>query len=112
MKWWNALMAAFDVLRKGKELANAEVWKNRTVATNLLLSVLASLLVIAKSIWKPQLDIDNDTLQQIAAGIVAIVGVGNGFMHLATSARVGVPADSSGGAAPGSADDAAKPSAG
>ena len=105
-------MASLNVLQKGKELANAEVWKNRTVAVNLVLSILASLLVLAKNLWKPQLDIDNDTLQQIAAGIVAIIGVGNGFMHVATSARVGVSADGSGEATAGAAADTDKPSEG
>jgi hypothetical protein len=81
------IMTAF---RQGKELANAETWKNRAVLLNALVAFFAAALGIAKGLGYA-IDIDHDTLQNLAAGVVAAVGVFNSVMHVVTSQRVGLP---------------------
>ena len=89
-----------DVFRKGKELSDAETWKNRTVAANSLVALLAALLGIAKAFGLP-LEVDQQTIENLAAGVVAAVGVVNAVMHVITSARIGLPPVGDAGAASG-----------
>lgn len=79
-------MTAF---KQGKELANAETWKNATILVNTLVAFFAAFLGIIKGLGYA-IDIDHDTLQNLATGIVAGVGVFNAVMHTVTSKRVGV----------------------
>ena len=82
--------AFFDLFRKGKELTNAGVWKQRTIAANTLAGVLGSALVIAKG-FGFDINIDDATVQAASAGIAALVCLGNAVMHAVTSARAGLP---------------------
>lgn len=111
MSWLQAITPAFDVLKKGKELENAAVWKNRTMAGNLVFSIIVSVLTILKAVWNIDLGIDHDTEVQLAGGLVAVVGVVNAGMHAATSARVGLLSDSGSGPPPGPTADIGEPSA-
>lgn len=83
--------AILTLFRQGKELANAAVWKQRTVVANLLVSVMGAALLIARGAGYG-IDIDDDTLQALAGGIAAAVAVGNSIMHCITSSRAGLPA--------------------
>jgi hypothetical protein len=86
----------FAALQHGKELTNAATWKNRTIAANSLFALLTALVGIGAALGY-RLDVDSDTLQALAGGIAALFGFVNAVMHLATSARVGLP----GGGQPG-----------
>lgn len=92
----------FTAFQQGKELTNAATWKNRTVAVNTLVAFFAAVLAIAKALGYP-IDIDHQTLENLATGIVAGVGVFNAIMHVVTSARIGLPTlgDAAGTAGPG-----------
>jgi hypothetical protein len=87
----------FELFRQGEEVANPATWKSRTVATNAIVAVLATLLAIAKS-FGVDLALDNDTTQTMAAGAVAGVTVLNAIVHVITSKRVGLSSDGSSGA--------------
>jgi hypothetical protein len=83
----------FELFKEGKEVANPATWKNRTVATNAVLALIGTALALAKG-FGYSLDLDNDTIQNLAAGVVAFVGLGNGIMHVVTSKKVGLPSNS------------------
>ena len=86
----------FELFKEGKEVADPTTWKKRTIATNVLLALIGTLLALAKAFGYP-LSLDNDTIQNLAAGIVAIVAAVNAVMHVITSARVGMPSNSGSG---------------
>jgi len=79
----------FELFQKGKEVANPETWKNATVATNVLVALLGTFVGLSKT-FGYDLGVDDATLQNLAAGIVASVGVVNAIVHVVTSKRVGV----------------------
>jgi len=83
----------FELFKEGKELSNAATWKNRTIATNAVLALFGTGLGLAKTLGYP-LSLDNDTIQNLAAGVVAAVGVVNAIMHTITSSKVGMPSKS------------------
>ena len=109
MKWWKILMSAMDCLKAGKQLENSAVWKNRATAANLVAVIFASLISIGKTTGKLQLDISDEDQHQIAVAVVILFGMFNSFMHLGTSASVGLSSLGGDSAAPGKPDDAAKP---
>jgi hypothetical protein len=99
--------AFFVVFHQGKQLANSATWKNRTIATNTLIAVLGAAVAIAKG-FGYDLHLDDQTLSALGAGVVAVVGVVNSVMHVATSDKVGLPP----AAGAGPATDATGPSPG
>jgi hypothetical protein len=80
----NKLLAMFDVLQKGKELTNKEVWKNTQLATNLIASVLGSVALLG------DFQVSANDLQTITVGIITVVGVINSYITAATSKSVGL----------------------
>ena len=83
----------FELFKQGKEITNPATWKNRTIATNAVLALFGTGLALAKA-FGYSLELDQDTLQNLAAGVVAAVGTVNAVMHCITSAKVGLPANS------------------
>ena len=83
------LSALWRVFRQGEEVANAKTWKDRTIAINAVVALLAALLAAAKA-FGLQVDISADDLNALAAGVVVLVGLVNGVVHVATSAKVGL----------------------
>lgn len=87
------LSAILRVFRQGEEVADAKTWKDRTIAINAVVALLAALVSVAKA-FGVSIDISADDLNALAAGVVALVGVVNGIVHVVTSAKVGLrPAD-------------------
>jgi hypothetical protein len=83
----------FELFKEGKEVADPATWKNRTIATNVVLALFGTALGLAKAFGYP-ISLDNDTIQNLAAGVVASVGTVNAVMHCITSTKVGLPAKS------------------
>jgi hypothetical protein len=111
MNWLKSIPAFFQLFKEGNELANAATWKNRTIATNVCVAFFGTLLALAKN-FGHDFPIDQETLASLGAGVVAAVAAINAIMHTITSARVGLPSDSSGSPAAGQSDNADKPTAG
>lgn len=88
---FEALKAAFTVLRKGEELRHAETWKKAQLATGLLAAVLGGIVVILRA-FGVDLPVSDLDLATIAAGIVAAVGVFDAYVTPATTRKVGLPA--------------------
>lgn len=82
----NRIFAVIEVLYRGKELANAEVWKSRQIVLGILTALLPAAAIAAG------VDLSDADTQAIAAGVAAVVGVLNSYLGAATSARVGLPA--------------------
>lgn len=80
----------FSAFRQGKELTNAATWKNRTVAASTVAGLLASLVAIAGA-FGYRVDVDQDTLQAVGAGVTAFISLASAVMHVVTSSRVGLP---------------------
>jgi len=101
----------FELFKEGKEVADPVTWKNRTIATNAILALLGTLLALGKA-FGFNVELDSDTTQNLAAGVVAIVTAFNAVMHTITSARVGVSPNSGSGPTEGNAADSDKPAEG
>lgn len=81
---------AITAMRKGRQLANVETWKNRTVAVNALGALLAAVLGIASALGYP-IPLDAEQIDALAVVLVTVVGLFNGWSTLVTSTKVGVP---------------------
>lgn len=79
----------FSAFRAGKELANAITWKQAQVLTNALVALLTAAVAIAAA-FGYRLAIDDAGVQSVAAGIVALVGLFNGGVTVATTVRIGL----------------------
>lgn len=89
---WNLVRPLFTTIKKGEELTHVETWKNAQIAVGALSALLGSGLLLAQAFGVPLPDISDTDLAAIAGGIVALVGVYNGWSTAATSKRVGLPA--------------------
>ena len=88
--------AFFDLFHQGKQLANSATWKNRTIATNTLVTVLGAAAIVAKG-FGYDLHLDDQTIQALGAGAVAVYGLYNAVITVITSAKVGLPPDGEAG---------------
>lgn len=77
------------VFHEGKELANAAAWKNKTNAANQLVIVFGGAIGIAK-VMGYDIQVDDQTLSQVAVGIAAAVALVNNVIHVVTSTKIGV----------------------
>jgi hypothetical protein len=77
-------------MRKGRQLANVETWKNRTVAVNAVAALAGAVLGIAHA-FGYSVPLDAEQIDALAVVLVTVVGLFNGWSTLATSAKVGVP---------------------
>lgn len=82
----------FELFKQGEQVTNPATWKNRTIAMNALVGLFGTSAAIAKG-FGYSLDLDQDTIQGLAAGVIAVVAVVNGVMHCITSAKVGLPSN-------------------
>jgi len=82
-------MEIFRAISAGEELANPEVWKNRTVTTNLVL-IMLTFCASAARMFGMDLPISDDMLTAAAEIIASCFGLGNIIMIYATSKKVGL----------------------
>jgi len=111
MNWLKSIPAFLELFKEGKELTNAATWKNRTITANVVVAFLGTLLVIAKNAGH-DIQIDQETLANLGAGIVAAVAAVNAVMHSITDKRVGLSSDSGSGPTQGNPPDAVQSSTG
>ena len=84
------LSAIWKLFHQGEALANSGIWKQRAIATNLLVGFFGAALVAGKAFgYDPHLD--TDTVQALAGGVAAIGFIANSFVHVATSDKAGLP---------------------
>lgn len=85
------LIDLISAFHKGQELANGDVWKDRTKLTNRLTLFLVASVGIAKGLGY-DLDVNEEVLAAVAAGVAALLVVINGVVRVATDPNVGLPA--------------------
>ncbi len=78
-----------EVLKQGKVVANPEAWKNGQINTAYLVGFLG-LLVASLSFFGVNLAIDESTLNTIAGAILALYGIYNQIVTMASSEKVGI----------------------
>jgi hypothetical protein len=84
---FSIIPAAFDSLRKGEAVSNPELWKHGGAALQVALAAfILSLNSLAKAAGY-DLQLTPELAGQIAAGVVAFVGV---FVTYVSSKRVGI----------------------
>ena len=96
----NKLTALFSALKAGNELANSSTWKNRQAFVAALVALAGAGLVLARSFGFP-LDVSSEDVAAIAGGLASVFGLFNGYLAMATSARVGLSGASEPDAAAG-----------
>lgn len=77
------------VFHEGQALANSALWKNRTNAANKLVVVFGGAIGIAK-IAGYEINIDDQTISQVAIGIAALVAAINNVIAVVTSTKIGL----------------------
>lgn len=82
------LLAFLDCFRKGSEVADPALWKNRGAAVVALTALMYALLRIAKE-YGYDLNLSAEDVGGIAVGIVSVVSL---LSNYATSEKVGLPA--------------------
>lgn len=87
------LMTAYregnTVFHEGKELTNSAAWKNRTNAANKLVALFGGVLALAK-VAGYDIQVDEQTLSQVAIGVAAGVALVNNVVHVVTSTKIGI----------------------
>jgi hypothetical protein len=91
MSWLKSIPLLLEAFKEGKEISNVATWQNRTVATNACVALLGTGVALAQA-FGHGVAIDQETLANLGAGIVAAVAAFNAVMHTITSSNVGLPA--------------------
>lgn len=81
------IMTAF---KDGKALSNRSIWANTAAATGLLSGFLAAAVQIAKALGY-DLGLTDDTINNLAAGGVALALVITNLVHVAANPAAGLP---------------------
>ncbi len=79
----NKFAAIWKALQAGEQLANSATWKNRQLAMNSLLTVMAVFTAFYPGVAS------HEDLSAIAAGIAAVAGVFNAYFTTATTDKIG-----------------------
>lgn len=83
--------AAFAVFRKGQAVASPETWRSYAIAVQAVVGLLAAVLGLLRANGY-ELPIDDETLQQLAGGVVGLWFGGIGVYRVITSPDRGLPA--------------------
>lgn len=81
--------AAWAVFQKGKAVANPAAWKNAAQATTMLVGLLSAVVALLRANGY-ELPIDDETLTQLATGVVALWFGGLGVYRVITSKNRGL----------------------
>lgn len=79
----------FQALQAGKELANAETWKNAQQLANSLTALLVALVAIA-AVFGYQIPLSPEQIGSLANGFLVVLGLFNWLATAVSSKRVGI----------------------
>lgn len=82
--------AAFAVFKKGRAVANPETWRSYAIAVQAVVGLLAAVLGLLRANGY-ELPVDDETLQQLAGGVVGLWFGGFGVYRVITSPDRGLP---------------------
>ena len=92
----NKFLALFNLLRKGAVCADPAAWKNRQITATVLAAALLAAANVAVAFGYP-LPIDETVATAVASGLIALVNV---VLTVATTDKVGLPAQAKPDSAP------------
>lgn len=78
------LAAFWNALKAGEQLADSATWKNRQMATNAILTVMALITAFYPGAAS------HDDLEAVAGGIAAVAGIINAYLTTATTDKIGL----------------------
>lgn len=81
---------AVSVFRAGKKLTNATTWKNGQLLGSTLVTLIGGGLAIAAA-FGYKINLDGDGISAISLAVVAVVGLFNGGVTVATTTSIGLP---------------------
>lgn len=84
------ITASLTVLRRGQVVADPATWKNRQIAVTAVSALIAAGVALAE-VFGYGIPIDRESLDGLAAGLVTLVLLFNGWATAATSDKVGLP---------------------
>lgn len=90
------------LFKQGKALANSATWANSATLTGVLAGFLVAAFHIAKLIGF-DFGVDDETLNQAAGGIAAVVLIVTNILHTLSNPAAGLPPNSSPELAPDAA---------
>ncbi len=79
-----------DVFRKGRSVANPELWKNVGATGSAVAGVATSALAVAAA-FGYRIDLDDAAVQALAMGVAGVLYLVGGGLHIITSDKVGLP---------------------
>lgn len=80
----------YDAFRKGQSLSDPVMWKQRQIDASLLAAFLGACLALGKA-FGYDLPLTSEELLHIAGAIIAIYGLCNAGLTMATSTKIGLP---------------------
>jgi hypothetical protein len=83
------LLRLRDALNIGEQLSKPATWKQRSARLNIVAAFLAVVFPFVQGLE----NVDQQTINDIAAGVSGIVGLWNWYFHNATSVKVGFKSD-------------------
>ena len=82
-----------DVFRKGKCVADPVLWKNIGVTTGTVSGLITSALAVSAG-FGYTVDVADDVVQSLAAGIAGVLCLVSTGLHITTSDKIGLPPSS------------------
>lgn len=79
------VIAIRDAINYGEHLAEPGVWSNRSAVASALVGLLGLV-----SVFMPSFQISAEDAQNIAAGIAAVGGIVNAYLHVASNPHAGL----------------------
>lgn len=87
---FRAIQAGLVVLQKGQMLRDPATWKSRTVVLNTIAAIMTAGVAGAKALGY-DIPLTDEDLNQLALGVVVVLGMFNSWSTAATTDKIGIP---------------------
>lgn len=84
------LLAFYRVFQAGQSVADPVLWKSRQITGSAIAMLLASLVALAK-VFGYEIPISDEALLQIGGAIIAVLGLFNSGITVASTDKIGLP---------------------
>ncbi len=85
------LKAFYGVFRAGQSVADPAAWKRGQITASMIAAVIGALLTVGR-IYGISLSITDDQLVQMGGVVLAVYGLLNGGVTVASTDKIGLPA--------------------
>jgi uncharacterized membrane protein len=83
------LRAGYDLMKKGKRVADPAKWKTRQIEASVIVAAIWS-AINAASAFGIEVPVDAETVDAVAVALLAVVNV---YLTAATTNKIGLPGD-------------------